>query len=122
MFTCFIKYVVDLEKREEFEEYASTWMRLIKKYGGIHHGYFLQPSDTDEFPDSSFSFPGIGKNGPDNVAVALFSFPNLEEYETYKRDVKNDKECIAITKRWNKTKCFISYERSFLKPFFPDSK
>ena len=122
MFTCFIRYFVDPNKREEFEEYASIWMRLIEKYGGIHHGYFLPIKDTTESPNSSFSFPDIGVNGQPDVAIALFSFSSLEKYETYKSAIKNDDECRRITEKFKRTKCFVSYERSFLKPFFLDSK
>jgi len=117
MFTCFIRYVVDPNKTDEFEEYARTWMMLTEKHGGIHHGYFLP--DVLEAPDFSFSFPDIGKNGPNNIAIALFSFPSLEKYNAYKKAVSEDEECKAITARFNETKCFLSYERSFLKPISP---
>ncbi len=118
MFTCFIRYVVDPDKMNEFEEYARTWISLIEKYGGVHHGYFL-PSTSNDLPNPSFSFPGIGKNGPDNIAVALFSFSTLEKYEAYKREVSKDEECKYISARFNETKCFSSYERNFLKPISP---
>lgn len=119
MFTCFIRYVINPNKMDEFEKYAHTWISLIEKYGGIHHGYFL-PGNPDDLPDSSFSFPDIGKSGPNNIAVALFSFSNLKDYETYRKAVGEDEECKAISSRFNETKCFISYERNFLKPIFPE--
>ncbi|NGX52843.1 MAG: hypothetical protein KR126chlam5_01149 [Candidatus Anoxychlamydiales bacterium] len=122
MFTCLIRYVVDHNKREEFEKYACTWMRLIEKYGGIHHGYFLPVKNSNEAPNPSFSFPGIGENGPSNVAVALFSFSSLEKYEAYRKEIKNDEESRSITAHFKETQCFVSYERSFLQPLFPDSK
>lgn len=118
MFTCFIRYVVDPNKINEFEEYARTWIALIEKYGGIHHGYFL-PGNSVDLPAPSFSFPDIGKNGPNNIAVALFSFSTLEKYEAYRREVSKDEECKAISARFNETKCFLNYERNFLKPIFP---
>lgn len=120
MITCFIRYVVDPNKINEFEKYARAWIALIEKYGGIHHGYFLPGKDSDILPDPSFSFPDIGKNGQDNVAVALFSFPSLEKYNAYKREVSKDEECKAIIAYFNETKCFLSYERSFLKPIFSE--
>lgn len=113
MLTCFIRYTVDLNKLHEFEEYARTWIALVEKYGGTHHGYFLPGPDL---PSSLFSFPDIGKSGPNNVAIALFSFPNKEKYETYKNEVVEDPECKAITAHFHRTKCFLSYERHFLKP------
>ena len=112
MITCFIRYRLDLDKLSDFEHYARTWMALIEKYGGTHLGYWL----PDEAPPSaSFSFPGLGESGPDNVAIALFSFPSLEAYETYRREVANDPECLAETELFNETKCFTKYERTFVK-------
>ena len=116
MLTCYIKYVVDKSKREEFIEYARAWMSIIERYGGIHHGYFLPLEDKKDEPKSSFSFPNIGKKGPDNIAVALFSFPNSEKYETFRKEVQNDEECQYITERFKCTSCFVNYERSFLEP------
>lgn len=78
MITCYLRYFIDPEKVAAFEHYARVWMRLIEKYGGTHHGYFL-PDETP--PQATFSFPGVGEAGPANIAVALFSFPNLEAYE-----------------------------------------
>ena len=120
MLTCFIRYIVDLNKINEFEDYACAWIALVEKYGGIHHGYFLPGKNSDNLPGSAFSFPDIGTSGPNNVAVALFSFPSLEKYETYKKEVAKDKACQEITARANSTKCFLNYERHFLKPIFKD--
>jgi hypothetical protein len=120
MFTCLIRYVVDPTKLDEFEEYAKAWIPLIEKYGGTHHGYFVPGRPTDRFPDATFSFPGLGKNGPDNIAVALFSFPDLDTYYSYRKAVGDDPDCKAATKRFNETKCFSSYERNFLRPIFLD--
>lgn len=112
MITCFIRYTVEMDKLALFEQYGRVWMRLIEKYGGTHHGYFV-PGDA---PTSApFSFPGVGEDGPDNIAVALFSFPNEEAYEEYRREVSSDPECIAITKVRDKTKCFTKYERTFMR-------
>jgi hypothetical protein len=120
MFTCCIRYVIDLNKIKEFEEYAQTWIELIEKYGGIHHGFFL-PGNFKNTSDFSFSFSALGKSGPNNVAIALFSFPSFKKYEAYRRKVSKDKKCKAATKRFKQTKCFLSYERSFLKPLRPNT-
>jgi NIPSNAP len=119
MFTCFIRYFVDPNKLDELEEYARAWIPLIEEYGGTHHGYFIPGRSADDFPDASFSFPGLGKNGPDNIAVALFSFPDRATYDTYRKAVALDPRCKAATERFNETKCFSAYERNFLKPIFP---
>jgi len=108
-----LRYTIDPDKLVEFEHYARVWMRLIEKYGGTHHGYFV-PGDGP--PSAAFSFPGIGEAGPDNVAVALFSFPSVEAYEIYRHEVRNDPECLAVTSHYQQTKCFTKYERTFMKP------
>ena len=113
MSTCLVRYDLDSSKLDEFEEYARAWMALIEKYGGTHHGYFIPASRA---PQAEFSFGAIGREGSDNVGVALFSFPDIETYENYRRDVKNDPECVRATSARNASECFISYERSFLEP------
>ena len=100
MVTCYLRYVVDPFKLKEFEHYARLWIPLVEKFGGQHHGYFL---------------PHEGAN---NIAVALFSFPNLAAYEEYRHKAKTDTECQAAMKFYAETKCFLTYERSFMKPVF----
>ena len=111
--TCYLRYVINPDKLAEFEHYARVWMRLIEKYGGTHHGYFV-PSENP--PSAVFSFPGVGAEGPNNIAIALFSFPSVEVYEEYRRKVADDPECHAATNHYNETKCFIKYERTFMRP------
>jgi hypothetical protein len=112
LITCFIRYTINPEKLDDFELYARTWMRLIEQYGGTHHGYYLPDASA---PPAAFSFPGIGEAGPDNIAVALFSFPTVEAYESYRREVSHDPECQAITKLREETRPFTRYERTFVK-------
>ena len=100
MVTCFIKYVIDPCKLSEFETYAQLWIPLVNKFGGQHNGYFL-PSE-----------------GANNIALALFTFPSLGEYEKYRNDSFKDPECIAAFKYAEDTKCIISYKRSFFRPVF----
>ena len=59
MVTCYLRYVIDPDKVAEFENYAKMWIPLVDKFGGKHLGYFLP------------------HEGPNNVAIALFSFPSL---------------------------------------------
>ena len=118
MFTCFIRYEIEPGKLDAFKEYARAWIALIRKYGGTHHGYFVPAGSGDVAPDAAFSFPGIGREGAPGVGVALFSFPNVEAYERYRRDVAGDEGCKAATVRFNATQCFSSYERTFLVPIF----
>lgn len=100
MVTCYIKYIINPAQISQFETYAKMWIPLVNKFGGQHHGYFL-PSE-----------------GANNVALALFSFPSLAEYEIYRKDSFNDPECSAAFKFAEETDCIISYERSFFKPLF----
>ncbi|MDN7654670.1 NIPSNAP family protein [Burkholderia multivorans] len=98
MITCYVRYVVDASKLDEFETYGKMWIPLVKKFGGDHHGYFL---------------PAEGAN---NIALALFSFPSLAAYETYRSRSKDDPACIAAFRYAEETRCVISYERSFFRP------
>lgn len=98
MITCYLRYIVDPYKLEEFERYAKLWIPLVEKFGGTHHGYFL-PSE-----------------GANNVALALFSFPSLTDYERYRQDSFVDAECQAAFKYAEETRCVLSYESSFFRP------
>ncbi len=100
MVTCYLRYVIDPFKVKEFEHYAKLWIPLVEKFGGKHHGYFLP------------------HEGPNNIALALFSFPSLAEYEIYRGKAATDPECQAAMEYYNETKCFLSYERSFMEPVF----
>lgn len=101
MVTCYLRYVIDPNKLKEFEHYGRLWLPLIEKFGGTPHGYFL-PSE-----------------GANNIALALFSFPSLATYETYRTLSLQDPECRAAFKYAKETQCFLSYERSFFRPVLP---
>jgi NIPSNAP protein len=101
MITCFLRYVIDPLKLKEFEHYGRLWIPLVKKFGGKHHGYFL---------------PAEGAN---NIALALFTFASLAEYEDYRLKSMQDSECQAAFKYAEETRCIISYERSFFRPVLP---
>lgn len=119
MITCFIRYTIGQNKIADFEQYARVWMRLIEKYGGTHHGYFV-PSEAP--PNATFSFSAIGEEGPPNVALALFSFPDVATYEKYRCEVADDPDCQAETRHFHETKCFTKYERTFMRPVARESK
>ena len=87
-------------------------MKLIERHGGTHHGYFV----PRPIPDGArISFLQIGSNGPADVAVALFSFPDDSAYQRYRQTIAEDPDCGPAADLYNDTKCFISYERLFLK-------
>ncbi|MFC7462964.1 NIPSNAP family protein [Hydrogenophaga defluvii] len=100
MITCYLKYIIDPFKLKEFEHYGRLWIPLVEKLGGQHHGYFL-PSE-----------------GANDVALALFSFPSLAEYELYRQRSFQDADCLAAFKYAEETRCVISHERSFFRPVF----
>jgi hypothetical protein len=101
MVTCYLRYIVDPFKLKEFEHYTKLWIELIPKFGGVHHGVFLP------------------HEGASDVAMALFSFPSLSQYEEYRTKSKADPECRAAMKYYKDTRCFLSFERSFFKPILP---
>ena len=98
MITCYLRYVIDANKLSEFENYARMWIPLVNKFGGMHHGYFLP------------------HEGPNNIAIALFSFPSLAAYEEYRTKASTDPDCQNAMAYYEKTLCYLSYERSFMKP------
>ena len=102
MITCYLEYQIDPYKRAEFREYAEMWLPLIKKFGGIHHGYFLP------------------KESASDLAVALFSFESLAHYEQYRVNSKEDPECQAASKFANESRCIIRLNRQFLDPILPE--
>jgi hypothetical protein len=112
MITCYVRYVLNPEKVAEFEQYARIWVSLIEKLSGTHHGYFL-PVETP--PGAKFSFPEIASEGPANIAVALFSFPGIEEYEKYRSMAGQEPDCRRATAIRQESKCFTSYERNFMR-------
>ncbi|MFY1999497.1 NIPSNAP family protein [Achromobacter xylosoxidans] len=100
MVTCYLRYVIDPSRLKEFEAYGKMWIPLVEKFGGTHHGYFL-PSE-----------------GANNIALALFTFPSLAEYERYRQQSMSDAQCQAVFKYAEDTRCILSYERSFFRPVF----
>ncbi len=100
MITCYIRYIIDPDKLAEFEHYGKLWIPLVEKFGGKHHGYFL-PSE-----------------GASNVALAMFTFPSLAEYEDYRNKSLQDSDCKEAFEYAQNTNCIVSYERSFFRPVF----
>jgi hypothetical protein len=115
MITCYVRYEVDPAQHEAFAEYGRLWMRLIPKLGGVHHGYFLPSTDARAKDHGRFSFPGLGREGAPNVGVALFSFPDWATYERYRAEAGQHEECRRATQIVAETRCFTSYERSFVQ-------
>ena len=100
MITCYLRYVIDPYKVAEFETYSRMIIPLAAKYGGQHHGAFLP------------------HEGPNNIAVHLFSFASLADYERYRTAVKQDEVALAAWRFAEETRCVVSFERSFMRPVF----
>lgn len=98
MITCYLRYVIDPYKIADFETYGKMWITLVNAMGGTHHGYFL--------PDE----------GANNIAFALFSFPSFALYEAYRARIPGDPECQRAMALAERTRCILSYERTFLRP------
>jgi hypothetical protein len=82
LITCYVHYELNPSRISEFEEYARAWVPLVQKFGGTHHGYYL--------PHES----------PNDLAVCLFSFPSLAEYEAYR---------IVSIRRGTRSSCVDSF-------------
>lgn len=98
MITCYIKYEIEPAKLNEFEEYARMWIPLVEKFGGTHHGYYL--------PHES----------PSDLAVCLFSFSSLADYEVYRAKSMEDADCQKAFRFAVETACIRRYDRHFLRP------
>jgi hypothetical protein len=98
MITCVVDYVIDPKKIDAFEQFAKRWIDLVNRYGGNHHGYFL-PSE-----------------GASDRALALFSFPSLADYETYRRHFGVNAEFIEADRIRDESGCVLRYDRMFMRP------
>ena len=98
MVTCYLRYELDPERVADFEAYALMWVPLVERFGGTHHGYFLPHESAND------------------LAVALFSFPSLAAYETYRQESAADPECQKAYAFAQETRCIRRYERTFLRP------
>lgn len=96
--TVHLRYEIDDTKLADFAEYGRRWIRLVNRFGGDHHGYFL-PSEGDS-----------------DEAFALFTFPSLAEYERYREAAATDPECQEAFQLARDTGCIRRYERRFLTP------
>jgi hypothetical protein len=96
--TCVVEYTIDPAQLPAFEQFARAWIGLVNKHGGRHHGYFL-PAE-----------------GASDRALALFSFPSLARYESYRELFGVDPEFIAADRIRDESGCILRYERTFMRP------
>lgn len=93
-----IRYVIDPFQRDAFEQYARAWSTIIPRCGGDLLGYFM---------------PHEGTN---NIAWALISCSSLAAYETYRAQLRVDKESLANFEFAQRERFILSEERTFLRP------
>ena len=96
MVTCLLKYELKAGQEAAFEVYGRTWITLVNRFGGHHLGYFM-PSE-----------------GASDAAYALFTFPSLAAYETYRQQSAQDETCQALFKEL--PDLVQRYDRTFLRP------
>ncbi|MET3588840.1 hypothetical protein ABID21_004980 [Pseudorhizobium tarimense] len=101
MITCGLEYRIDWTKQAEFEAWCRMWLELIPEFGGVHHGHFL-PSE-----------------GHSNVALGLFSFRSLAEYESYRIKAKSHPGALSADQYKAETGCVRSWDSRFFTPLFP---
>ena len=63
--------------------------------------------------DFGYFLPGEGAS---DRALALFSFPSLADYETYRSRFGVDPEFVAADGIRDTSGCVLRYERSFMRP------
>ncbi|RYE41203.1 MAG: NIPSNAP family protein [Hyphomicrobiales bacterium] len=97
MITCFLRYEIDPYQPKEFETYCKMWIPLIQKFGGTIEGYYMP------------------QEGPNDIALALFSFPSLAAYENYRTQSATDPDCRKAIAYARSNKCVVRFERSFLR-------
>ena len=103
MITCVLEYRIDRAREADFERWCQVWLRLIPKFGGVHHGYFL---------------PGEGRS---DVALGLFSFESLADYERYRLAAAENDEAVAATRFRDERAGVLGWNRSFFRPILPKS-
>lgn len=109
---CEIRYRLDPDRLEAFEDYGRAWTRLIERHGGVHYGFFMPRAAPG---DATISFPGKGQPGAEDVAIALYGFPDEESYNNYRTQVPLDPEAASVIERFAAPP-FRGYERVFLAP------
>lgn len=114
---CEVRYYLDPDRLEEFEDYGRAWVRLIERHGGVHYGFFMPRASPS---DATISFPDRGQAGADDVAVALYGFPDEVAYNQYRVQVGLDREAAPVIERFAEPP-FKSYERIFLSPLSPSA-
>ena len=95
--TVFIRYRIDLFKKEQFESYARRWLAIIPRCGGDLVGYWLPHEGTS------------------TVAYGLISFAGLADYEAYRARLRSDPAGAGNFKLAEEERFILAEERTFLR-------
>jgi len=95
--TVFIRYEIDPNQRDAFEQYARRWSSIVPRCGGRLVGYWLPHEGTNY------------------EAFGLISFPSLAEYEAYRARLRADPEAIANFAAAAELRFVRTEERTFLR-------
>ena len=95
--TCFIRYEIDPYQRDAFAKYADGWSKVIPRCGGDLIGYFLP------------------REGTNDIAFALISFPSLAAYEEYRKRLLLDADGRANFEFAQAKRFVVREERTFLE-------
>ena len=99
MLTVCIRYTIDINKHNDFEQYARNWTAPIQRCGGQLLGYFLPTKIA----------------GATNTAYALINFEDLAAYGRYRDALMGDadaRENFAFAER---SGCILVEGRSILQ-------
>lgn len=72
MITCFIRYQIDPNKREDFVQYAQNWGHAIPRCGGDLIGYYAP------------------HEGSSTLAYGVYNIESLAAYEAYRARLRDD--------------------------------
>ncbi len=97
MITCFIRYQIDPNKKEQFEQYARNWGQAIPRCGADLIGYF-SPHE-----------------GSSTLAYGAYSIESLAEYEAYRARLMEDPLGRENYEFARKEKFLLKEDRTFLK-------
>jgi hypothetical protein len=95
---CHIRYELDPFKRDQFEQYAKTWLTAIPECGGVLIGYFMPYEGTNY------------------EAHAMIGFDTLAAYEAYRARLRAHPASKANFEFAERERFILRENRDFLRP------
>lgn len=96
--TCIIRYQIDPNQQENFEQYARTWGQAIPRCGADLLGYFAP------------------HEGSLTTAYGIYTLPDLAAYETYRHRLAQDPEARENYHFAREHRFIRTEDRLFTKP------